>query len=167
MKAVRPLLSGLSLMALAACSESETDVRDTLGAWLALGETRHFSAGLNCAAGVFALRDERLRGDLPVARSAAEALGLSRFERPFVLEFPGMSISAMSEVLQEIDFRLGARVLNAGVGARDCLPDTYKDDYFEALSGRGIAAIFDPNSESLTIIDAGLGRAWFSRGASR
>ena len=94
-------------------------------------------------------------------------MGLSRFERAFVLEFPGMSISAMSEVLQDIDFRLGARVLNAGVGARDCLPDTYKDDYFEALSGRGVAAIFDPATESLTIIDAGLGRAWYARGANR
>lgn len=167
MKSLRPLICGLGLMALNACSESERDVRGQIDQWLTLGETRYFSADLGCAAGVFALRNERIRGDLPVARSVEEAVGLARFEHPFVLRIPSLSVTALSQVLQEVNFTFGARVLNAGLGARSCLPESYREDYVAALSRPGSTAIFDPSSNSLTVVDAALGRAWYARGAAR
>lgn len=167
MTGARPALCGLALLALASCSQSEDEVRQMLSAWLTLGETRHYSANLNCTTGVFALRTERISDALPVARSTPEASSLAQLGRPFVLELGDLSVSEISARLQDTDFSLGARITNAGVGARDCLPDAFQEDYVAALRRGGEAMIFDPETDSITVIDSGLGRAWYARGATQ
>lgn len=165
-RALRPLIGAVSLAALVGCAASEEEVRARLGTWLSLGETRYYDAGIECTVGVFSLRSERLSETLPVARSIAEAVGLYQLGRPFALRIAGTSVSAMSEALREADFTLGTRFVNAGLGARTCLPEPFQPAFLQALVRPGEAAIFDPETDSLTVIDSGLGRAWHTRGAS-
>jgi hypothetical protein len=156
----------MCLLLLSACQSREDRVRAQLDGWFALGRTLYFDANLQCAAGVFALRSARIVADLDTARSAPEALGLIGLGRPFALHFSGLTVSDISQRMQELDFVAGARILNAGTAARTCLTQDMADRYVQALLRPNGTFIFDPVTNAVAIIDGQAALVFYSRGAS-
>lgn len=155
----------LVLGLLGGCGDREGDVRATLGQWLLLGETRFYASSLKCSAGVFVLRAERLLPGIDTARSEPEAMTLAGIGRPFAMHFPGRSVSDISERMQSYDFTTGARIINSGVAARECLQDAQMNRYVEALRRPDGTVIFDPRTNGIVLIDPRAGLAFYTRGA--
>ncbi|MFT7594406.1 MAG: hypothetical protein ACI8R4_001727 [Paracoccaceae bacterium] len=153
-----------ALVGLAGCSlDKESAVRAQLGAWVKLGETLYFDSRFECTAGVFETGSDDVHLAAQTVSLVADGVRLIGQKRVVAFDVPGQSPTLVSEAIMSSDLPKGLGILNAGVGAKNCMDDEVQHAYLKVLTTPGGILIFDPAAKVMAILDRAGDRVFFMR----
>jgi len=163
----RPCGVGLLLacLLLTACTpDTEDGFRDEVGQWLSLGDTLYFNATRSCTAGVFEARSGVFGSQMRSVSSWPEAVRLIEQRRPVVFENATGSPSELTGAIMGQTPHLGTQFLSAGLAGRACMTAEVQAAYHAALSDSEAALMFDPESQTIGVLQIDSKRVFVARG---
>lgn len=149
------LVALLGCVALAGCKRTdEAAMRAQLDPWFALGETLGFHATRGCAAGAFALVDERIAAKLRVATSVPEALIALRARGAVALDDTRQSPDQALLQIVDMDRPLGMAMRIAALEGLACMEPGLEDAFGRALSNPRAVLVLDTTNKAVILMDA-------------
>ncbi|MDA7428525.1 hypothetical protein PGB28_08635 [Primorskyibacter aestuariivivens] len=164
---LRPALAVLACtLVLGSCAlDEESDLRNMLSGYLALGDTRYFASDSTCTAAVFTLRSPTASSRIARATSMDEALRLLGNGRAVLFDLPGQSPNAISEQVMSSNLARGLGLLSNAVGAASrCADDALGRHFYRILTTPEARMIFDPSGSAIILISPIDRAAVFLRG---
>ncbi|MFD0857685.1 hypothetical protein [Roseovarius aquimarinus] len=156
----------LAALTLAACKRSsEAEMREVLEGWAPIGETLAFSAGRDCAAGLFRLVDTRIASRMRVAADAREAAMVLRTQGAVAIDDIRLSPEAAIAALIEVDRASGMRMRLAGLEARPCMSAETSAAFAAALRAPRAVLMVGREAGMLALMDGDAGLVIAAMGA--
>lgn len=162
---VAPLaLAGL--LAVTGCQRAdEAGMRTRLEQWFALGDTMHFAARMDCAAGLFRLVDTQISSAMPVSGNVAEMLRALPGRGVAALDNPGQAPDAGMVEAANTERSTGMAMRRAGLEARDCMEGPIEGVFRAALTRPSAVLAYDTGQRTLMLIDGETGFLVVAMGA--
>lgn len=148
--------------------DREAALRQEVGRYVFLAQTREFRSTARCTAASFAVISEGLRqtrGARP-AYSLDEALHHLRRGRVVAFAIPGASPNMISARLMTLAPPEGAGLVAAVVTpARGCMSDSFRSDMARVLASPETMLIYDPARRAALLLHRPLPMAFYLRAA--
>lgn len=161
----RVALAVAVIAALAGCAmDSETKVRDELGAWVNLGETVYFESRMDCTAALFKTRSTTVRASVNMVRTLPDGLRLIGAGETVGFDLAKQSPNAISEQVMSADLPNGLGLVSSGISGKNCMTDTVQRAYLTALTSDNSIMIYAPSNNALAVLDVQQGQVFFARG---
>lgn len=165
-KASRPIMSlaFLSLLALSACGEDETDIRAEVARVLSPTTLVHFDSTADCTVAVYATNLDEVKSSVVSVSSVDEALRRIKQGDPVLFDHPDVSPNVISREIATKAREIGITVVSSGVGGRACMSEEIQRAYREALTRNSAALILNMQREAIILLDRDARQIFYVRG---
>lgn len=164
---IRNATGMLVLMALvtACMRDEEAAQRDRLEQWFSLGETVEFKAERDCAAGVYRVKNGRIKAAMPLTDNVGEMGRVLAARGHVAMSRPGQSPDQAMVALANIDRPAGMHMRRAGLEARACMGEITESAFRHAIDAKGAALAYDGESGALMLLEPKAGLLIVAMGA--
>lgn len=159
------LAVGILLVVLSGCvMDSEDTVRQLTARVTHPGNLVYFESRQTCTAAVYQAKNGEATFNVPITRSADDALDMADKRIAVAFDDPETSPNDFTRYAASNRAPASMRIVAAGTAALKCMPDDVQVAYFAALTAPGSVTVIDLAQSSLVIVDRMTGHIFTVRG---